>query len=390
MFDNVIEGSNKGKSCLVTVQFYEYPMNKKVVSVVILGLFAGIVMGQSSSTGISEKASAYIDSVVDIMRRDALHRNSLDFDAIRDSIVKGADGAITVGDTHRAIKRSTSLLQDHHSYFISATEVREQFGLSEADIEQGKSGKSPSLEASKLDSLALSLDYTESKLLDGGYGYIKVPSFENLYEQGMRMLADSLQRSIRKLDSTKLRGWIIDLRDNDGGNMTPMISGLGPLLDNGNEFFTVDESGRPNERAFYSEGSFYIVRTDEEKGDPILRSKISYMPNDPSLPVAVLTGFKTASSAEAVVAIFAGQSNVKIVGAKTNGLTSTNSFNFLPDNSVLNLTIGYYADRNKKIYRQGIEPDIQIESEGIVGTDPSTDNVLARSIRWIDGYKAGK
>ena len=42
---------------------------------------------------------------------------------------------------------------------------------------------------------------------------------------------------------------------------------------------------------------------------------------------------------------YAGQPNVRLVGQPTNGLTSTNSFEFLSDDSVLNLTVGYFANR---------------------------------------------
>lgn len=365
-------------------------MNKHIIMTAILSLIGLMAMCQTPEPEISETASSYIDSVVNIMRRDALHRNRLDFDAIRDSIRTRAAGAKTVEDTHPAIRESTSLLDDHHSYFVTAKEVREQFGLSEADIEQGKSGKTPSLEESKLDSLSRTLNYAESYLLDAQYGYIKVPSFENLYEQGMRMFADSLQRSIRKMDTERLRGWIVDLRDNDGGNMVPMISGLGPLLDGDNRFFTVDEAGTPHESAFYSEGGFYIVASDEKREDPILQSDISYILKKPGLPIAILTSPKTASSAEAVTAIFADQPNVAIIGSKTNGLTSTNSFNFLPDNSVLNLTIGYYANRNKEIYRQGIEPDIKIETVNDRDMVLDFDNTVSRAVKWINEYDMGE
>jgi hypothetical protein len=42
--------------------------------------------------------------------------------------------------------------------------------------------------------------------------------------------AESLQRSIRMVDCPGLAGWIVDLREDGGGNMWPMIAGLGPVL----------------------------------------------------------------------------------------------------------------------------------------------------------------
>ena len=120
--------------------------------------------------------------------------------------------ARTIEGTHTAIKKAVSPLNDHHSYFMTFKEVREQFAPSEDDIEQGKSGQTPQLEESKFDSLSKNLEYAKSKLIDKEIGCLIVPSIENLYEQGMRMLADSLQRSIEQLDGKGLKGWIVDLR----------------------------------------------------------------------------------------------------------------------------------------------------------------------------------
>ena len=45
--------------------------------------------------------------------------------------------------------------------------------------------------------------------------------------------AEALQRAIRMADRPGLIGWIVDLRTDGGGNMWPMMAGLGPILGEG-------------------------------------------------------------------------------------------------------------------------------------------------------------
>ena len=173
---------------------------------------------------------------------------------------------------------------------------------------------------------------------------------------------------------------------NNGVNGTLMVTGLGPLLDTENVFYTVDESGTPREQAKYADGGFYFPDFVKSDGKPILLSNVASRLRKPELPIAILTSFKTSSSAEAVVAIFAGQSNVKIFGVKTKGLTSTNSFNFLPDNAVLNWTVGFYANSNLEIYPQGIEQDFNIQSGDHNGLGSENDVVSKSAVSWNEDY----
>ena len=202
----------------------------------------------------------------------------------------------------------------------------------------------------------------------------------------MTAFADSLQRMIRLFDQQNVVGWIVDLRGNDGGADMPMIAGLGPLLDSENIYYCVDENGLEMGRTYYKDGGYYNIDSGEEDTAALVQSTVNYQLTRAGYPVAILTNFRTASSAEAVATIFAGQPNVKIIGQKTNGLTTVNSFNFLKDNSVLNLTIGYYANRHRKVYNQGITPDLLVEPGGTPEKSKS-DEALATAIEWLGEYR---
>lgn len=337
----------------------------------------------SEQIQLSEEAERYIQSVVAIIKNEAIHRQKLNIDHIGQAMRYYANGAQRLEDTHTAIQKVMPLLQDHHSYFMTSAYVSKSLGLGSDDIEVIKNGQAPHIDKTKIDSLKVSLEYASGKLMAGNVGYLSVPPFNNLYHEAMTMFADSLQRIIQSLDRQNLTGWIIDLRDNSGGADMPMIAGLGPLLDSNNVYYSIDESGNVQARSFYKDGGYYNIESGEKTESPLVQSTIKYKLANANLTIAILTNRKTASSAEAVTTIFAEQPNVKIVGSKTAGLTTVNSFNFLEDNSVLNLTIGYYANRNRKVYKQGIAPDLEIKA----GTKPDEamkeDIVVQSALEWI-------
>ena len=328
---------------------------------------------------ISPTAERYIAEAVAVMRADALYKQQLDFDQIHETIREYAEGAQTVEDTHAAIAKSLPLLNDHHSGFYPITTLREEWGWSSVDVESVKAGIPPNIDADQLPSILRTLDFAEGKLLDDHIGYLSVPPFESMYRQTMLAFADSLQTLIRKMDEGGAIGWIIDLRDNYGGNAMPMIAGLGPLLDDDNSYYGIDETGTVRTQTFYRDG-YYDVE-DEREPQLLLAPSTTYKVRDPALPIAILTSSKTASSAEAIVAIFKGQPNVRIVGSRTNGLTTVNHFVFLSDNSVLNLTMAHYANRDKDLYIQGIDPDVFVPSEPVDETD---DPVLEKAMELIE------
>jgi C-terminal processing protease CtpA/Prc len=64
-------------------------------------------------------------------------------------------------------------------------------------------------------------------------GYVRVRSTTDVGEDATSF-ATTLQQTIRTKDtSVDVVGWIVDLRGNSGGNMWPMVAGIGPILGEG-------------------------------------------------------------------------------------------------------------------------------------------------------------
>lgn len=329
---------------------------------------------------MSQEAEQYIETAVDLMRKNALYKKEIDFEQIHQAIRFYADGAEVASDTHLAIDKALPLLKDHHSSFLTPEVLTQALGLNEDDIENIKQGRPPHIDPTKIQGLASTLNFAQGKVVNESIGYLSVPSFEKLYAEEMTFFADSLQNIIKTLDARNVSGWIIDVRDNDGGADMPMIAGLGSLLDEENSYYGIDESGTIRTQSYYQDGAYYNLESQTDSfAIPIVKTTTNYALSNPKLPIVVLTSRKTASSAEAVVAIFQGQENVTVVGERTNGLTTVNSFNFLEDNAVLNLTMAHYADRDKNPLIQGISPDVEI----MPSQESESDVVMQRALELL-------
>ncbi|WP_420458465.1 S41 family peptidase [Neolewinella sp.] len=318
---------------------------------------------------LSSTARDYIDTVVSHMREVALHRDRVDFDALRNAARYYSQGATTAADTYAGIERAMVLLDDHHSSLLTPEVLTDYLGLGKAQIDDIRAGQVPHLPSNQLAGLDERLTFATATYRDG-IGYLRIPSFERIYYEEMQRFADSLQSSIRVLEAQGVRTWVVDLSGNDGGAELPMILGLGPLLDEQNGYYGIDARGRIRSHTFYRDGGYYNLDEGQRPATakPLVTLPDPYVLKTPNLPILLLTSGKTASSAEAVVAIFKEQSNVLQLGEATNGLTSVNSFEVLPDNAVLNITVAYMADRTKQVHEQGIGVDGGLEElEGDLG-----------------------
>src|SRR4029079_934252 len=111
---------------------------------------------------------------------------------------------------------------------------------------------------------------------------------------------------------------IVDLQTNTGGNMWPMLAGLGPILGEGalGGFLDVENVEVPwsYQNGVVMEGTHPRARTT----GPAYRS------TPESSPIAVLISRATASSGEAVAVAFQGRPQTRFFGGHTRGATTSN------------------------------------------------------------------
>jgi C-terminal processing protease CtpA/Prc len=199
-------------------------------------------------------------------------------------------------------------------------------------------------------------------------GYVRVSSFSGTGEQATAF-AQALQDSIRARDRAGLVGWIVDVRNNGGGNMWPMIAGVGPILGDGVAGYFIDPVGARTSWGYW-DGASWSANSAAQ------RLAVAYTLRTPDPKVAVLTDNWVGSSGEAVVVAFRARSATRSFGTTTCGLSTANRGFPLTDGALLNLTVSVMADRTMKPYGDRIEPDESI---------PDPVQVVERAVAWLKG-----
>jgi carboxyl-terminal processing protease len=296
----------------------------------------------------SKLAIQYISAVCDTIKMNSLVRDSIDIKQLRKTALQIAGPAKEYSDCYLAVGYLLESLRpygDHHSFFMTAKEL--------------KNWKEEGSQVSKI-------QYPSYKVIDS-CGYITVPAFHGGNPALMLAYADSMQAAIELLSHSNIKGWIVDLRENTGGNMSPMIAGLGPLFSASTLGSLVDVNGRPSAWHYENGKYFWDNDTGWSVSHPVILNT--------QLPIAVLTSNQTGSSGEAVTVSFIGNHKTKSFGQSTWGLTTGNGSFDLKDGSQIFLASTIMADRNNRQYKESIAPDMVI--------DDKNDAVMIAAVKWI-------
>ncbi|MBI2472592.1 MAG: PDZ domain-containing protein [Planctomycetes bacterium] len=180
----------------------------------------------------------------------------------------------------------------------------------------------------------IAIPTVESASLDNGLGYIKIRNFQDDTSQ---CLNEHLKRL--KTTNNKIKGLIIDLRNNSGGLLDQAIEVADKFLDKGPIVVTVGPSGHPRE---------------------IQESRKTDTDEDP-YPIVVLVDAGSASGAEIVAGALKENNRAVITGDRSFGKGSVQQLIELMDGSALKLTIAkYLTPLFTDIQSVGITPDIKL------------------------------
>lgn len=328
---------------------------RRTLRVAPLALFLACGDGDSPPTGsgnpnprpISPVASAYLAEVVDVMQRGSINRFSIDWAQFRAKVAEAASGAQSISDTYPAIRVALSLLADDHSVYVTRNGAY--------------------LSASTKSCIAPPV--TARPTLPASVGYVRVRAFSGSAIEAAAF-AQALQDSIKANDRDNLVGWIVDLRGNGGGNMWPMVAGVGPVLGEGvaGHFINPDHVVTP---------WAYLNGASVLNGATIQSVVAPYTLRRPTPRVAVLTDLAVASSGEAVAVSFRQRPEARSFGTATCGLSTANSNFALSDGATLILTVALMADRDRNAYGGALPPDEQISN---------AETLVTRAVAWlVDG-----
>lgn len=200
-----------------------------------------------------------------------------------------------------------------------------------------------------------------------GIGYIEVPRFgtDPTNPEGSKSRAEKyineIVDSIESIDRKKLNGWIIDLRNNTGGNMWPMLIALTPFYPNGTLGYFIGDK----KDISWSKSNGQIWYNEFSQTNKYLSAPIFYKLKNKRLKIAVLIGSQTSSSGEAVAISTKSIKTSKLFGSKTSGYSTANKPIKIAEDEYLIVTTSVDADCNRQEYWDGISPDINCKCEEI-------------------------
>lgn len=292
----------------------------------------------------------YLEEVVGIMQANFMNRAAINWVDFKKNLLAQAGGAQTIEQAYPAVALAVVALGDKHSLFVPARPVK---GLE--------------MPPAKLPPL-----YPDEPVPED-IGYIRIPWVVGSPEKLDAYIA-RVQAQIKARDKPALKGWLVDLRGNAGGNMWPMLVGAGPVLGEDTLGYSFD-SNNTKTAWRYEKGKALL------DGDIQAETAHYYTLKSANPVVAVLTDTLTASSGEAVAVAFKARKHTRSFGAGTCGVSTSRSRFYLSDGSVILLTTAVFADRRLVRYGHSIAPDEPLKSS----------EVVPRAIRWIrEEYKARK
>ncbi len=191
----------------------------------------------------------------------------------------------------------------------------------------------------KLTRATIRIQSVRSHLVGDDIGYIRITSFNEQTDVGI----NNAMKSLKQQAGNKLRGVILDLRNNPGGLLDQAVAASDAFLDKGE-----------------------IVSTRGRRADDAQR--YNARPGDiaAGLPIAVLINGGSASASEIVAGALQDHHRAILLGTKSFGKGSVQTIIPLPGHGAMRLTTArYYTPSGRSIQAKGIEPDIMVEAAKI-------------------------
>lgn len=174
-----------------------------------------------------------------------------------------------------------------------------------------------------------------SRMLENGYGYIRIAQFQEKTDEDLGKALKALQDGGKKPFS----GLVLDLRNDPGG--------------------LLDQAVRVADH-FIEEG--LIVYTEGREKEQQMRFSATKGGKEPNYPIVVLINGGSASASEIVAGALQDHKRAIIMGVQSFGKGSVQTIIPLSDQSGLRLTTArYFTPKGRSIQAKGITPDIIVE-----------------------------
>ena len=204
----------------------------------------------------------------------------------------------------------------------------------------------------------IKIESVKSNVLDNTIGYIRLTSFnENS--------SDQIKSKIKELNKNeKIKGYILDLRNNPGGLLSQAIKISDFFLDQGEIVSTKGRKSSENKKWFAKDGDLIDGKN-----------------------LIVLINYGSASASEIVAGALKDHKRAILVGENSYGKGSVQSVIPLQNRGAIRLTISkYYLPSGKSISEVGVTPDIEVtEGSDDFKINSENDNQLEFALKLFNG-----
>ncbi len=175
----------------------------------------------------------------------------------------------------------------------------------------------------------------KSHLLEEGIGYIRITQFQE-------NAANDVEEALKRLGSrdNRLKGLVLDLRNNPGGLLSEAINIADKFIDSG-----------------------IIIQIKGRSPDSSQKFEGKTLGTHPIYPLVVLVNEGTASGSEILAGALQDYNKAATLGKRSFGKGTVQTLFPLSDGSALRLTTAQYYLPSGKAIQGGIMPDIEIEDQ---------------------------
>ena len=271
----------------------------------------------------------YVKHCIRLMDKQALYAEGEAWETMKQQTLKQASQISSLEEAHSLIEEALKVSGGKHSTLI-APETRKSESVKE---------KAPEVKVLDEDILFIELPpHTMTSIVSDSLYIFTVFNFLKAHQDA--------------------KGVIIDLRNNSGGNMYPMLAAVSPLIPDG---IFIRFKGRSSNQPISLE---YV-----EKSEGVSSQKFK-MPD--TLPITLLTNEWTASSGEATLLAFRGLKNARTFGSPTAGYASANIPFQLSDGYTMVLTTSQDVARTGEVF-----------CDDPIAPDVATETPLEDAVNWI-------
>jgi carboxyl-terminal processing protease len=189
----------------------------------------------------------------------------------------------------------------------------------------------------------------KSKMIEPGYGYVRVTQFQEHTVENMVKAIETLGKA------GPMKGFVLDLRNDPGGLLHGAVGVSAAFLPPRTTVVTTDGRNDDAKRKYIASPEDYLRGTR----DDYLSRLPSYMK---SVPMVVLVNGGSASASEIVAGALQDYKRAAVIGTQTFGKGSVQSILPLTNNTAIKLTTArYFTPNGRSIQAKGITPDFMVE-----------------------------